>query len=235
MKLRTSLFAAGILVVIGLSFALTRPLPIAQDIARYSGAITGRVLDNEGESVSGAEVYAYCPTSPMGKLPRAFTDTQGNFRFTDLASGMYTVSAAKEEDGYPHIDNLFYAAGFVEPPQVSVYEQQTTSDVVVQLGPKAAKLIGRVMDFATGKPLKNAGVEITLSRVDYPNYSYSTDPDVEGDFEILVPPVSFTIEVSTPGYEKWQYRNKGSNQPLDALQLAQGETKRMIIALRPVK
>jgi hypothetical protein len=188
--------------------------------------IAGQVFDIEGQPVFNATVLALETEHGMGgKVPMAYTGKQGKFLFKRLAPGTYVISVEKTEAGYPPTDFPFYSAGFVEVPRITVYEGQTISNVTVRLGPKAAKIVGRVADAITGMTVVPKDVKITLRRVDNADYSYSTGPAVNGKLEILVPPVPVTIEVSARGYEK---RNLGS------LHLRQGEVKRLDILLRPV-
>src|SRR5215204_3861100 len=88
---------------------------------------------------------------------------------------------------------------------LEVYGQQTTADVMIFLGPRMTKLTGRVRD-TSGTPIGNA--QITLCRSDMPdkcNVTGLNKPDDEGAFELLAPPVPFTIEISAPGYRAWNY------------------------------
>lgn len=189
------------------------------------GSITGRVVDAEGIPVGGAEVYADRNESPTGRRPDALTDEQGAFSFNNLAPGVYTVSAAKEDAGYPPTDSIFYAVGAVDTPQVSVYEQQTTSDVVVNLTQKAARLRGKVIDHVSGKPINSA--QVSMCRADLPDRCYRTSLNLleeAGAFDLLIPPVPTTIEVSAPAHAK---RN------LDPLHLQKGEIKWVNISLLP--
>ncbi|MDT4952088.1 MAG: Carboxypeptidase regulatory-like domain [Acidobacteriota bacterium] len=236
MKLR---LLAGLLVVLSLvtvyaSFALNRSRGIHQpgtisshqDVAPSSGAITGRVLDIEGRPVLDAEVQAFNTESGMGKVPTAYTDEQGVFLIKNLKPGTYRLPVAKEDDGYPPTDSTFYSVDFTQPQEALVYEGQTTSDVMLHLGPKVAKLAGNIVDSTTKKEVAVDGVLITLRRIDNPNYSHQISTDENGEFEVLVPPVPTMIEVSAPGYEKKQ---------LEALRLMRGEFRRLNIALRSAR
>lgn len=197
-----------------------------QEVAQPSGAITGRVLDADGRPVFNAEVQAFNTESGTGKVPTAYTDEQGVFLIKNLKPGAYRLPVAKEEDGYPPTDSTFYSVGFTQPQQVFVYERQMTSDVVLHLGPKLAKLAGRIVDSKTHKAVVTDGVLITLRRIDNPNYPREISTNENGEFSILVPPVPTTIEVSAPGYEK---------KHLGSLHLKQKEVKRLDISLNPVK
>jgi len=113
--------------------------------------------------VSGATVYAQKSDAPMGKVPSAYTDKWGKFLIKVFASGIYTVAVVKEEDGYPLTDSPFHSVGPVDVPQVTVDEQKRIAEVVIKLGPKAARLVGRIVDANTNKPVENA--QIILRRL----------------------------------------------------------------------
>lgn len=219
-----------LVIVAGISYAV-RLAPdhashVHQDPTANAGAIKGRVLDANGQPVSGAEVHVLKSDFISGRVPTVYTDQAGVFSMKGLAAGTYTVSVSKAAEGYVDTSSPFFSGGLIPPTQVNVNEQ-TTAEVVTQLGPKAAKLVGRVVDASTRKPIDNLhDVQITLRRVDDPGYSYSTGLDSDDQFKILVPSVPFTIEVSASGYAK---RN------VKALQLRPEEVRRMDISLRPVK
>jgi hypothetical protein len=230
-QLLIGLLVIVLLIVVGISYAMlpatTQSLHIHQAIASPSGAIEGRVLDANEQPVSKAEVHFLKSDFTTGKIPAVYTDKEGVFSIKGLASGVYTISVGRKEDDYAHTDSPFYSIGLIPAPQVNVNERQTTPDIVVRLGPKAAKLVGRVVDASTNKPIKNLqNVQITLRRIDHPDHSHSTGSDLDGEFNILVPSVPVTIEVSAAGYEKGR---------LDVLQLRQEEVKRLDISLRSVK
>ena len=230
MQLLIVLSITAALLAGGISYAMlstaTQSLHTHQAIGSHAGAIEGRVLDANGQPVPEAKIFILKSDFTTGKIPTASTDKEGVFSVKGLAPGVYTISVSKEEDGYANTDLPFYSVGLMTAPQVSVNERQTTTEVVVQLGPKAAKLVGRVVNAVTNKLIESQDVQITLRRIDNPEYSYTTGPDVNGNFTILVPPVPFTIEVSAPGYEK---RHLGS------LHLRQEQIERLGITLRPAK
>lgn len=116
--------------VVGIIYAITPHHHIQQE-GTHTGTITGRVVDGEGKPIAGAMVYADRNGFPMGRRPDALTDEHGAFSFKNLAPGIYTVSADKEEDAYPSSDSVFYAVGALDIIRVDVYEQQTTSNVIV--------------------------------------------------------------------------------------------------------
>lgn len=228
-RLLINIFIAVGLLAVGMAFAVSRSSPKRQVVTQASGTITGRVLSPDGQPISAAGVHAEKSDFTFGRLLMFPTNEQGEFTITNLTPGTYKVSAAKEEDGYPPTDYAFYSAGVVSSPHITVYEGQTTSEVVVYVSPKAGKLSGRILDAATNRPIKNLqGVQITLRRLDNPDLSYTTAADLEGEFSILLPPVPCEIEVSAPGYGTWNNGRK-------AMHLTPGAAKELKIHLRPAE
>ncbi len=228
-RLLIGMFMTAGLVAAASSHREQRPLHAYPDAPghshRDSGAIEGQVLNAEGRAVYNAEVLAQ-KMNFTGKLPAAYTDEQGMFLIKNLAPGSYMISVSKIEDDYPPTHLPFYCAGLVEVPEVTVYEGHTTSGIAVNIGAKAAKVVGRVVDATTNKLLRGQGVAVTFRRGDNFDYSYKAEPDVDGRLTTLLPPVPLTIEVSAPGYE---------TKALGALHMRRGETKRLDIPLRSAK
>lgn len=80
------------------------------------GVIAGRVLNERGEPISGAEVQVYVEsksrTEPvLRSCDRVYTDPQGNYRVTHLRPARYLVSAKLPELPSDSIFRLFYYPG----------------------------------------------------------------------------------------------------------------------------
>ena len=222
-RLSVGLIAALVLILAGTAYTVNRPGRDRQSAPPTAGVITGRVLTPEGQPVPGARVSA-TNNKQVGRLPTSLTDEQGTFSITGLAPGTYELEAEKEEDDYPSTGNVFYTGGLLEVPHVTIAEGQTSHDVTVRLGPKAARVEGRILDAARNLPVRNSqGIQLRLSREDGPQYSYATGSDSEGNFSILVPEEPFTIEVSAPGYKK--HRS-------GPLRFTKGQLKRLDIPLQ---
>lgn len=221
-------------VVLGVSYAATRPsAPVQpprarQDAAAAPGAVSGLVVNTEGEPVSGAEILASHPRrGGVGKLPATQTDERGEFLLKDLAPGPYVLSVNKIEQGHPYSDSAFYSDGVTEAPQVLIREGETIPGVVLYLRPKAAELTGRLIDADTNKPIKGLkNARITLRRADNPDAAIYAFPDAEGEFSELVTSAPFTIAVSAPGYEEKHLPSPG---------VRAGRPNRLDISLRPAK
>lgn len=192
------------------------------------GDISGRVVDAKGRPVVNALLNAWGSGTQVGIVPTSHTNSRGIFKFRALEVGKYLISVGKDYAGYANSENRFYSAGFVETPTVVVEAGKTIWCGDVRLGPKAGRLVGTIRDSTTGKPIvsnSSAGQhpQLVLRRTDDHNNSYDSGIDIHGNFEVLVPPVSFTLEVVVSDYEK---KNIG------ILELKSGETKRLDIVLQ---
>jgi len=191
--------------------------------------ISGTVINHEGRPVAEAQVVASPARGHTGILPHTFTDAKGNFRIVGLNPESYFMEAQKESDGYASTFGTFHSAGLAEAPLISVAENQAVTGVILRFGPKSARLTGRIIDAKTKKSVEDA--EIVLRRASNPRQFYSTSS--QSKFNVLVPPVPFTIEVKSYRYEDWTYSNDGSGKHMDALRLASGQRRDLTIALHP--
>ena len=228
---------AVLLVLIGSgSFYAVKPLQSnSQDKSSLQGGvISGTVVNQEGLAIARADVLAGSTRGSRGMPPHTITDARGNFTIAGLEPGMYFMEARKESEGYASNRDLFASDGLAEIPQIALLKDQVVSGVIVRFGPKSARLTGKVIDAKTRKPIELA--DITLRRADNPEYFTAIgldDPKTNSRFRVLVPPLPFTIEVKSSGYEDWTYSNDGSGKHMDALQLASGARKDLTIALHP--
>jgi hypothetical protein len=198
-----------------------------------SQGIEGHVMDRQGNPVAGIEVIADNGGPSAGPLPKSWTDKEGHFLIKVRLAGTYEVYAVEKDDRIcPTCP--FYSGG-ITPPHVaivSVLEGQT-SNIVLEKPPKLPKITGRVFDAETNEAI--VGSRITLRRADYPDYYLQMGPDEKGYFVILVPPAAVTVEVTSPGYEPWNYvRDDLKRVPMrvGSLKLNQGESRKLEVRLR---
>jgi hypothetical protein len=192
--------------------------------------IEGRVINAAGEAVSGAKVYADFDSALTGMIATDMSDSEGHFSIAISSLGNYTVYGSKEEDGYPLTISGFHQQ--VTPdqiPRMKVTEPKTVTDVVLQLGEKAATLEGDLQDATSNQAITSA--TIVLRRADNLDLLYRTSTNAAhpGHFRVAVPSAPFTIEIESNGYQPWKYTNKNSNITLS---VAKGESKQMHIKLR---
>jgi hypothetical protein len=250
------LFLALLTVVIGVTVVVGPPIgtDCAQSkTADHLGAISGRVLYPDGRPVSGARVYPHILNQPfMGVPPRAFTNDKGEFLVRDLRPGMYQVPAAKEDEDYPDMLAVFYGADDLMP-RVQVHSGEVTRGVLIRLGSKASRLVGRVEDADTHNQVR---ATITFYRAESSSEARNSDGTVyfsagsgyesgspesgrisslgRGEFNILVPWTRpFGMKVSAQDYETWYYPS-GTEERAMPLRMKPGEAKELIIPLRPL-
>jgi len=90
--------------------------------AAYAAELTGAIKDSQGFVVVGANVSVRSATTMASSTRNAVTDSQGRFRFRDLAPGSYRVEA--------------HAAGF-DSYQQTVELSDSGTDIAFELDPAA--------------------------------------------------------------------------------------------------
>jgi hypothetical protein len=213
---------------------LQRPVNTYQEgnrVQTESQGMEGRVIDFRGKPADGAEVIAM--RSGPGALLRTRPDEEGRFSFIGILAGEYTVFFRKK-DGPINPKSPFMTGGTLPPEDilasVQVFEGRMTSGIVIKTGSQWPKLSGKVLDAETNEPIVNS--QITLRRVDHPDYYLKFGSDEKGSFTRAVPSVPITVEVVAAGYETWTYPNDVPGNLPDLLRVNIGETKSLTIKLR---
>jgi hypothetical protein len=168
----------------------------------------------------------------MGRRFSTYTDKHGEFYLDPVEPGTNEVYTAKEDEGYPDS-----ASPFVNPatiPKVLVREHQVTRGVEIKLGPKGGKLVVRIVDATSNKPIETA--TLVLFAADNPANSFSSGPNKpHGQFQFLVPSVPLRIKISAPDYEDWRYKEENASAEPGKILLSPGSVKGLIILLQPAK
>jgi hypothetical protein len=201
-----------------------------QENAKSYFGIEGRVINADGDLIAGAKVFAESDNGGLSHILSGVSDKEGNFKIILNEQGNYTVFGSKEEDGYPlTVSGFHQQVSLDQIPKLSITERKTVTNIVLQLGKKAAIIEGTIKDALTNQAIRRA--TITLRRADNPDLFYrtSTDGMHPGKFKIVVPTVAFRFETESPGYEAWTYGNNGLQ---GSIRLARGETRRLEVALR---
>jgi hypothetical protein len=168
------------------------------------GVITGRVVDEFGEPLSGLEVSARRVQTINGKRqlmpygPQGSTNDIGEFRIFGLEPGQYAVlaswrrmgpgdSTSPDRNGYPP---TYFPGTTVEAEaqRFTVAAGQTVGDLAMALAPiKTARVEGTVVD-VDGRPLGNSYLEVLQSsaNVNIMNRQL-VQPDGTFTFASLVP------------------------------------------------
>ena len=172
--------------------------------------IRGRIVDENGQPVPGANVAAY-PDSLSGKLPMSRSDSQGRFAIPVYKTGRWRIKAHKPEQGYP-IMSTFYYPSEESFTQVILNETDPPPFVTVMIGPRSGKLSGRIVDEATGQSIQNA--HIGLCRVEAPRFCHRQKAVMRNDqYEVLMPSSPTMVQISADGYEDWYINDKVGDPP----------------------
>jgi hypothetical protein len=200
-----------------------------------SGAVEGRVFDERGQPVPGAAVYAFQPDrSGPGLRHEVRTDGTGSFFLDSIQPGLNRICAVDETEYYPDTNATFYDSA-VPYPEVNVHEGKVVRGVVIRVGPKAGRLVGKVLDSNTNSPIRRAGLTFYDARGTQ-EYMGTGLRLPALDFNVLVPSTKpFRMKVWAPGYQTWYYGKDGTQAGAEPLRLSPGKTKEMIIRLRPLQ
>jgi hypothetical protein len=149
--------------------------------------ITGKVVDPDGNPVSGASVYVSSDLMPMFNRVAVTTNSDGVFQ-----------SLPMQRVGRIEIRAKFHDLATLKPVMIS----QTASEIVIHLEKNAlASISGRVVD-PQGNPLNGAPITLEIRQ---PRYSFGQDAgktDANGNFKIdsLWPDLSYVVVTSRDGY-----------------------------------
>jgi hypothetical protein len=191
------------------------------------GVITGRVLDEFGEPLTGLQIGAMRYQTIGGKrqLMRVgfgSTNDAGEFRMFGLTPGQYFVQAlwrrmgpgdpaSADRSGYP----VTYFPGTTneaEAQRVTVAAGQTVNDLVMTMTPiKVARVEGVVVD-ATGRPLPNAMLQVQQMSATRNFFSSQS----------LRPDGTFALASVTPGEYIFRAQSSGASSDVAMLTLTVG-------------
>jgi hypothetical protein len=195
-----------------------------------TGVIRGIVVNEYSQPVAGADVTAQLTDElHQGMVRYVQTDAAGRFVINGLKSARYQVFAMKEADGYANPRWFIYDNRTV--PVVQLSDAAPASDVLVKIGPKAARISGTITDAATGDPIEAVNFRVWRGKDCASALSLSATPR----YDLLIPSgAEVALEVSVPGYEVWRY-NPGPNAAEPAwLSLPSGARMPLNIKLQPI-
>jgi len=186
------------------------------------GLIEGTVIYEDGRPAKGATVSAFPVDRGLAAtVPSADTDELGHFQISHLWLGKFTVTAKKEDEGYPDTENTFYSDSKIAPITLSISHPSATDTIL--LGPKAGILVGTVADAVTGAPLDPC---VDFHRASDPNNFFSGTGVVNAEYRVLVPSDRNVImKIWHKGYLPWYYPGTNRKSEAKPLHLKSGEEK----------
>ncbi len=201
-----------------------------------NGCVAGVVIDERGVPVFEAQVTTKDLDLPpntvevnAGAIPYVKTDAQGRFLYPGLTlNHHYKVYAEKESDGYP--DTML---GMYNPkddaPVALAAPPEAAEQIIVHMGPKAARLKWEVRDAVSGRRTDNP--TIFFQRTDTGARAGGSAIASEG---VLVPSeADLVVKMSARGYRDWYYPGVLDRSAAAPLRLLPGEEKTLRVQLQP--
>lgn len=195
-------FGASVIIAVIAVTYLVAQISKNQERITNSGEVSGRILTAEGKPLPKAKVFADKLNSPLGRRPSVLTNQLGEFRIKNLEDGIYIITAEKTDEGYSASDSVFHNPNQLNTSHITISDQSLVTDVTVYMPPKATKLIGSLSDKSFGSAVGDATIKVC--REDQPSNCFVTGLNIEnkrGGFELLLPPVPVTIEVTSERYK----------------------------------
>ena len=217
-----------------LAWSLSASGSWASDNQGQYGAVKGRVVDEHDQPVSNVSVSARPDDLKphIGRIPMTTTDEQGVFILDYVPEGYVTLDTSKQEDGYPNTAwGAIVDCDRATLPQVAVAAGQVSNGVVIRLGPKVGRVIGTVVDQATGQPVTSARWK--LWRGDVPEVWVSSSVGEHGEFAVALPGCPYIVEVTAPTFKQWRSDDDPEQLPSRYIALSSHETLRLTVRLQP--
>jgi len=190
-----------------------------------SGSIKGIIVDDKGNPIANASVYAVHNEDFRLRGISTIADSDGIFTMQGVPPGQYTIYAYNEDAGYPDVFFSFFNYYKDAWKVVEVSPDQAVKDIRLNLGAKYPTLNVNIQD-DKGDPIGGALVFI---RLDDPMRPYSRGVTAKGTYH--VPPVKFRLEIHADGYIPWKYTNKSNT----TIYLQSGESLSINAVLKKLK
>jgi protocatechuate 3,4-dioxygenase beta subunit len=178
------------------------------------GQISGRVTNEFGEPIAGAEIYAYntykdaSGNAGWSGFQFVLADQNGYYRFDRLLPRLYRLYATYRSDGPYHSEFYNNVTTFVEATDVEVVVDGVVANIDFALRAKK-QVSGKVTDEA-GNPLANVPVTVMQQRESGWHSVTQAVTDSNGRYALDgLAPGSYYIRFTSPLYE-WEYYNNAA-------------------------
>jgi hypothetical protein len=191
-------------------------------------SVEGTVLDQRGDPVEGATVYAESESRPLhGRRATSTTDNQGHYLLANVWPDQkpVTIYAYKSTEFYGDPTICCYRSQSALFPQLILKPGESVHNVVVRLGEKAAVIKIKILDATTHEPLQSLLVFVCTSS----NPNDCMGRSVSSQDEVFVPPGSVSLSVQAPRYTEWKYSDSsaGTSSP----HFSSGEIRSILVEM----
>ena len=195
-------------------------------------SVEGTVLDQRGDPVEGATVYAESVSRPLhGRRATSTTDSQGHYLLANVWPDQkpVTIYAYKFAEFYGDPTICCYRSPSALFPQLMLKPGESVHSVVVRLGEKAAVIKVKILDAKTHEPLQSPLVFVCTSS----NPNDCNGRSVASQDEVFVPPGSVSLSVQSPKYTEWKYSNPSAGTP--STHFSSGEIRSILVEMEKAK
>jgi hypothetical protein len=198
------------------------------NLSDYNGVIHGTVIDQDGKPAKGLRLTAWGPGNrPLGtRLPEAWTNQAGEYRFEHLELGSYTVCPEDFDAGYSVFTTVCYPPG--HPTEVELAAEHPQAELRVYLPPKAAFLQVHLTNRRTGAVIP--GIMVSYMLPENPAEKIGEVSQFSSKPVLLPPDKDLLIHVTYPGFKEWK-ESAGKGKPI---RLAPGERLTLDVQLEPL-
>lgn len=218
-------------IIILLSLSALNPA-LEQDRAKANstGAVEGIVIGESGEPAENAVINVQpADTQLVGKTPAARSDAGGKFLINGVPAGKNFLFAGNPKQGYPDTQFAVFAPKDIPLVPVIVIAGKATSNITLRMPPRGGRIVGKIVDSENGSPVLTA--RIHLFQASNPERDISTSPTLGAEFEFVVPPIAYKMEVTAPHYRGWRFVQTGDSGSSDLLKVAPGKSEQVIVKL----
>lgn len=163
---------------------------------RTAFSISGKVTDEKGKALQGANVSCYSQTADSASA-NAQTDAEGKYKLEDLNEVVYDLNA--NHSGYQYVQKPGIRAG---SENVDIVMKETSSPSKKEPS-GSASFIGKVVDWSTKAGLTNYTAELVSGGE---GTTVMKDPEVAGRFTVLGLRTNygFKVKIQAPGYMDYE-------------------------------
>jgi hypothetical protein len=195
-------------------------------------SVEGIVLDQRGDPVEGATVYAESISRPLhGRRATSTSDSQGHYLLANVWPDQkpVTIYAYKFAEFYGDPSICCYRSPSALFPQLMLKPGESVHSVVVRLGEKAAVIEVKILDVQTHEPLQSALVFVCTSG----NPNDCMGRSVSSQDEVFVLPGSVSFSVQAPKYTEWKYSDPSAGTSF--MLISSGEIRSMLVEMEKAK
>ncbi|MGA7855567.1 MAG: carboxypeptidase-like regulatory domain-containing protein [Candidatus Acidiferrales bacterium] len=170
------------------------------------GVVHGTVLAQDGKTLSGVNLIL----EPLGDydyvLPRSKTDEHGQYRFSNVSCGAWSVFVEDKEAGYPRSGRFmnWYLYGSTNP-EVRITNKNLDAQLDISAPPKPGRPHVNLVDNQTKAKIANSEVLLRVTAKREAQFSCGDSVASCETDDFLVPPnQDVRLQIRSKGFREWK-------------------------------